>query len=170
MLGTKAEEVFELGRLNGKSSIIVPDKAEMQRRNTERYHHDLQTARHQLKAISSFLKSNLAQDNEPKSEPVQAGTLEALHSTIQEKCSKLYLSTNYSEAAEKGLKSVDDRLRETTGFDKGNEAVGKAGLYFLGAAAPHVDKDFQQAIQLLLMSIHLFRDEKAHTSDAKIDD
>jgi uncharacterized protein (TIGR02391 family) len=170
MLGTNAEKVFELGRLDGKGSVIVPDKAEMQRRNAESYYRDLKTTRHQLKAISSFLKSNLAQDNEPKSKPVQAGTLEALHPTIQEKCSKLYLSTNYSEAAEKGLKSVDDRLRELTGFDKGTDAVGKAGPYFLGTAAPHVDKDFQQAIQFLLMSIHLFRDEKAHTSDAKIDD
>ncbi|MGH7790739.1 MAG: hypothetical protein ACREOB_00350, partial [Thermodesulfobacteriota bacterium] len=37
-----------------------------------------------------------------------------------------------------------------------------------GAAAPHVDKDFNEAVKFLTMAVDRFRNETAHTSDSEI--
>jgi uncharacterized protein (TIGR02391 family) len=93
-----------------------------------------------------------------------------LHPAIKAKCSDLYTSGHYAEAVEKGFKVVRDRLRSLTGYEKGADAFGKGGLHIGGAAAPNVEGDFNEAVKFLLMSIDFFRNEKAHTSDAKITD
>ena len=57
-----------------------------------------------------------------------------------------------------------------TGYETGAEAFGKGKLHIKGAAAPNVDQDFNNAVKFLTMAIDQFRNEKSHTSDAKIDD
>ena len=52
----------------------------------------------------------------------------------------------------------------------GSEAFGKGKLHIRAAAAPHVDGDFNQGAKFLMMAIDMFRNEKSHTSDARIDD
>jgi uncharacterized protein (TIGR02391 family) len=94
--------------------------------------------------------------------------LSTLHPRILEKCSSLYHKREYPEAVEKGFKVVRDRLRELTGFEKGSEAFGKGHLHISGAAANNVDKDFNEGVKYLTMAIDMFRNEKSHTSDAKI--
>ncbi|MFA6450204.1 MAG: TIGR02391 family protein [bacterium] len=61
-------------------------------------------------------------------------------------------------------------LRELTGFEKGSDAFGKSKLHIKGAAAKNVDHDFNEAVKYLAMAIDQFRNEKSHTSNAKIDD
>ncbi len=63
-----------------------------------------------------------------------------------------------------------DKLRKLTGYETGSESFGKGKLHIKGAAATNVDKDFNEAVKFLLMAIDRFRNEKSHTSDAKIDD
>ncbi len=96
-------------------------------------------------------------------------SLDKLHSTIISKCSSLFENREYSEAVEKGFKVVRDKLRQLTSYERGSEAFGKGGLYIKGAAAPHVDEDFNQGVKFLLMAIDMFRNEKSHTSDGNID-
>ena len=91
------------------------------------------------------------------------------HSEIKIKCSQLFDSGNYSEAVEKAFKVVRDKLRLLTSYETGSEAFGKGGIHIKGAVAPHVDRDFNEAVKFLLMSIDFFRNEKAHSSDARID-
>lgn len=93
-----------------------------------------------------------------------------LHRDIYSKCHELYEKGAYAEAAEKGFKVVRDRLRTLTGYETGSEAFGKTKLHVKGAAAQNVDEDFNEAVKFLTMSIDRFRNEKSHTSDAKIDD
>lgn len=93
-----------------------------------------------------------------------------LHPNIYAKCHELYEAKAFAEAVEKGFKVVRDRLRALTGHETGSEAFGKSKLHIRGAAAPHVDEDFNQAVKFLTMAIDRFRNEKSHTSDAKIDD
>jgi len=93
-----------------------------------------------------------------------------LHSSIYEKCYDLYKNKTYAEAVEKSFKVVKDRLRSLTTFESGSDAFGKGKLYIKGAAAPNVDTDFNQAVKFLTMAIDQFRNEKSHTSDAKIED
>jgi uncharacterized protein (TIGR02391 family) len=93
-----------------------------------------------------------------------------LHPSIYEKCYELYKNKTYAEAVEKSFKVVKDRLRSLTTFEAGSDAFGKGNLYIRGAAAPNVDKDFNQAVKFLTMAIDQFRNEKSHTSDAKIED
>lgn len=100
----------------------------------------------------------------------EAFFLSRLHSEIQVKCSSLYNTRAYAEAVEKGFKVVRDRLRQLTGFETGSEAFGKGRLHIKGAAAPNVEKDFNEAVKFLTMAIDQFRNEKSHSSDAKIDD
>ena len=76
----------------------------------------------------------------------------------------------YAEAVEKGFKVVRDKLRKLTGHETGSEAFGKGKLHIKGATATNVDKDFNEAVKFLTMAIDRFRNEKSHTSDAKIDD
>ena len=93
-----------------------------------------------------------------------------IHPRIIEKCGSLYENGEYAEAVEKSFKTVRDRLRDLTGYETGSEAFGKGKLYIQGATAPHVDADFNQAVKFLTMAIDMFRNEKSHTSDARIDD
>jgi len=46
----------------------------------------------------------------------------------------------------------------------------KGRLRIDGASATHVADDFNEAAKFLTMAIDRFRNEKAHTSDANIDD
>jgi len=93
-----------------------------------------------------------------------------LHPEILAKCLKLYEGADYAEAVEKGFKVVRDRLRTLTTFETGSDAFGKGGLRVKGAAAPHVDADFQDGVKFLTMAVDRFRDEKAHTSVGNISD
>lgn len=93
-----------------------------------------------------------------------------LHPQIRSKCEALYASGAFAEAVEKSFKVVRDRLRDLTGYEKGSEAFGKGKLHIRGAAAPHVDSDFNDGAKFLMMAIDMFRNEKSHTSDAKITD
>jgi len=119
--------------------------------------------------ISSFerLKKQLgvqAQTSQTKS------SLSGLHPKIEEKCHSLYEKGEYPEAVEKGFKVVRDRLRSLTSHETGSEAFGKTKLHIKGASAQNVDEDFNEGVKFLTMSIDRFRNEKSHTSDAKIDD
>lgn len=99
-----------------------------------------------------------------------ATALGSLHPEIRARCRKLYESENYAEAVEKGFKVVRDRLRVLSGYETGSEAFGKGGLYIGGAAAAHVDGDFQSGVKFLTMAIDRFRNEKSHTADGNITD
>jgi len=96
--------------------------------------------------------------------------IDTLHPEILAKCRKLYESGDFAEAVEKGFKVVRDRLRTLTTFETGSDAFGRGGLHIKGAAAPHVDDDFQNGVKFLTMAIDRFRNEKAHTADGNIND
>lgn len=96
--------------------------------------------------------------------------LSVLHSEIYAKCQSLFEKAEYPEAVEKGFKVVRDRLRDLTGYETGSEAFGKGKLHIKGAVAKNVDHDFNEAAKFLTMAIDMFKNEKGHTSDAKIDD
>lgn len=95
--------------------------------------------------------------------------LSVLHPEIYIKCRSLFEKAEYSEAVEKGFKVVRDRLRKLTNYETGSEAFGKGKLHIKGAAAENVDYDFNEGVKFLTMAIDKFRNEKSHTSDAKID-
>jgi uncharacterized protein (TIGR02391 family) len=100
-----------------------------------------------------------------------ATAIDSLHPEILSRCRGLFESGNYAEAVEKGFKIVRDRLRALTGYERGFEAFGSKGkLYIEGAAAPHLDKDFQEAVKFLTMAIDFFRNEKSHFADGNISD
>jgi uncharacterized protein (TIGR02391 family) len=99
-----------------------------------------------------------------------ATAMESLHPAISSGCRKLYESGDYAEAVEKGFKIVRDRLRVLTGYETGSEAFGKGKLTIGGAAASHVDDDFQNGVKFLTMAIDRFRNEKSHTADGNISD
>lgn len=96
--------------------------------------------------------------------------LSVLHPDIYAKCQSLFAKEEYPEAVEKGFKVVRDRLRNLTSYETGSEAFGKGKLHIKGAAAQNVDQDFNEGAKFLTMAIDKFRNEKSHTSDAKIDD
>lgn len=96
--------------------------------------------------------------------------INSLHPEIHSRCRTLYASGDYAEAVEKGFKIVRDRLRALTTYETGSEAFGKGNLYVQGAAAPHVDDDFQHGVKFLSMAIDRFRNEKSHTADGNISD
>ena len=104
----------------------------------------------------------------PESEDVTG--LKSLHPEIYSRCRGLYTGGDYAEAVEKGFKVVRDRLRTLTGYETGSEAFGKGKLYIQGAAAEHVDNDFQNGVKFLTMEIDRFRNEKSHTADGNISD
>lgn len=105
----------------------------------------------------------------PSSKPLLTD-LPVLHKEITTKCQGLFEAGEYPEAVEKGFKVVRDRLRDLTGHETGSEAFGKGNLHIKGAAAPNVDKDFNEGVKFLTMAIDYFRNEKSHTSNAAIDD
>lgn len=94
--------------------------------------------------------------------------IESLHPEIYAKCRNLYEGCDYAEAVEKSFKLVRDKLRALTGYETGSEAFGKGHLYVDGAAAAHVDEDFQNGVKFLTMAIDRFRNEKSHTADGNI--
>lgn len=106
-----------------------------------------------------------------KTRPViTSDRLKDLHPEINRKCHELYAKGMYGEAVEKSFKVVRDRLRNLSGYETGSEAFGKGKLHIKGAVATHVDKDFNEGVKFLTMAIDRFRNEKSHSSDAKIDD
>lgn len=100
----------------------------------------------------------------------QPDNLFGIHPEIESKCLSLHNSGAHAEAVEKSFKIVKDKLRNLTGYESGSDAFGKGRLHIKGAAATNVDADFNKAVQFLTMAIDMFRNEKSHTSDAKIDD
>jgi uncharacterized protein (TIGR02391 family) len=119
--------------------------------------------------IASFLeqmKSEQPSDAPDSSTPPR---LESLYPDIAKDCSKLFHEGNYPEAVEKGFKIVRDCLRKKTGEETIVKALGKNHIHFGGAADPAVDKDFQEGVKFLLMSIDFFRNEKAHIPTGNID-
>lgn len=133
-----------------------------------------------LKIGSNYFKSYKNYENEYKKvakeyqEQGQAintshNNLSLLHPDIFSKCQSLFEKAEYPEAVEKSFKVVRDRLRDLTGHETGSEAFGKGNLHVKGATAPNVDEDFNQAVKFLTMAIDMFRNEKSHTSNAKID-
>ena len=102
--------------------------------------------------------------------PNASGLQTDLHPDIYAKCHDLYDKKAFAEAVEKSFKVVRDRLRTLTGYETGSEAFGKSKLHIRGAAASNVDDDFNHGVKFLTMAIDRFRNEKSHTSDAKIDD
>lgn len=115
----------------------------------------------QLKNIMKPDRKAVAADHDP---------LKNMHPQIYAKCHELYEKSAYAEAVEKSFKIVRDRLRKLTGYETGSEAFGKCKLHIKGAAAANVDVDFNNAVKFLTMAIDQFRNEKSHTSDARIDD
>jgi uncharacterized protein (TIGR02391 family) len=103
-------------------------------------------------------------------ESPDAIAIESLHPEIYAKCRNLYEGGDYAEAVEKSFKLVRDKLRALTGYETGSEAFGKGHLYVDGAAATHVDEDFQNGVKFLTMAIDRFRNEKSHTADGNISD
>jgi uncharacterized protein (TIGR02391 family) len=124
---------------------------------------DLEYGIHKLKSLVDGLElaAGTSQD---------ATALESLHPAIYEGCRKLYEGGDYAEAVEKGFKIVRERLRVLTNYETGAEAFGKGKLHIDGAAAPHVDEDFQEGVKFLTMAIDRFRNEKVHTADGNISD
>jgi uncharacterized protein (TIGR02391 family) len=104
----------------------------------------------------------------PESE--DAAGIKSLHPEIYSRCHTLYAAGQYPEAVEKSFKVVRDRLRFLTSHETGSEAFGKGRLYVGGAAASHVDDDFQNGVKFLTMAIDRFRNEKAHVADGNISD
>jgi len=103
-------------------------------------------------------------------ESPDAIAMESLHPEIYSKCRNLYEGGDYAEAVEKSFKLVRDKLRTLTGYETGSEAFGKGSLHVDGAAAPHVEEDFQEGVKFLTMAIDRFRNEKSHTADGNISD
>jgi uncharacterized protein (TIGR02391 family) len=93
-----------------------------------------------------------------------------MHPQVWAKCEELYEAGAFAEAVEKSFKVVRDQMRALTGYEKGSEAFGKGKLHIRGAVAAHVDHDFNEGAKFLLMAIDMFRNEKSHSSDAKIMD
>jgi uncharacterized protein (TIGR02391 family) len=96
--------------------------------------------------------------------------IESLHPEIYTKCRSLYEGGDYAVSVEKSFKLVRDKLRSLTGYETGSEAFGKGNLYVAGAAATHVDEDFQNGVKFLTMAIDRCRNEKSHTADGNISD
>lgn len=148
------------------------------------YHHDTREAQQYVTAGKErsiqlllqavrWLEDELADHGE--AEPVaDTGVAESdlagLHPQVKGKCETLYEAGEYAEAVEKSFKVVRDRLRVLTGHETGSEAFGKGKLHIRGAAASNVDFDFNAGAKFLMMSIDMFRNEKSHTSDARIAD
>jgi len=103
-------------------------------------------------------------------EPQDVAGIKTLHPEIYSRCRTLYEGGEYVEAAEKGFKVVRDRLRTLSAYETGSEAFGKGKLYVEGAAAAHVDDDFQNGVKFLTMAIDRFRNEKSHFADGNIKD
>lgn len=122
------------------------------------------------KLVDRLIKQVEMRSNTNPEPASPSSKLYGIHADIVTKCSSLWDSGAYAEAVEKSFKIVRDRLRTVTGHETGSEAFGKGKLHIKGAAAQNVDSDFNQASKFLMMAIDMFRNEKSHTSDAKIVD
>ena len=120
--------------------------------------------------LTERLAGRLGQKDLPRTPVMNTFSLSGLHPEIFAKCHGLYEHNAFSEAVEKSFKVVRDKLRTLTGYETGSDAFGKGKLFINGAAATNVEEDFNRAVQFLTMAIDRFRNEKSHTSDAKIDD
>lgn len=107
---------------------------------------------------------------QPPAAPVAETKYTSLHPQVRSKCEALYASGAFAEAVKKSFKVVRDRLRDLTGYEKGSEAFAKGKLHIRGAVAPHLDSDVNEGAKFLMMAIDMFRNEKSHTSDARITD
>lgn len=132
------------------------------------------------KSVLKFIKlldrldESISNATPTMSDSAAATPLATLHPEIRAKCEKLYRDGAYPEAVEKSFKIVRDRLRNLTGHETGAKAFGRGNavgksLYIKGAAALNVERDFNEAVKFLTMAIDNFRNEKSHTSDAKIE-
>jgi uncharacterized protein (TIGR02391 family) len=143
----------------------VTERAE---HSTARYtfEHRRSATRAGIRVMESLLEAlPLALSQEP-----DVTAIDSLHPEILSRCRGLFEGGDYAEAVEKGFKVVRDRLRSLTGHETGSEAFGKGSLYVNGAAASHVDDDFQAGVKFLTMAIDRFRNEKSHTADGHIGD
>jgi uncharacterized protein (TIGR02391 family) len=168
LLGVDSDEVKEFRDLSGYSSVTSNDQDRNRRLNQQAYVRDLHAGKSILSGVLEFIKSTSESKN-LDDDVITAGTLDALHPKIKEKCSGLYLGDNYAEAVEKSFKIVRDKLRGLTTYETGSEAFGRGRLYIKGAAATNVDDDFQNGVKFLTMAIDRFRNEKSHTADGKIE-
>jgi uncharacterized protein (TIGR02391 family) len=96
--------------------------------------------------------------------------IDRLNPLIVENCGELFLSGHYSEATINGYKTVRDRFRELTRFEKGSDAFGKGKLYINGSVAEHVDDDRQKGVLHLAIANDCFRNVGAHTSSRLVSD
>jgi uncharacterized protein (TIGR02391 family) len=166
----RKETIAELGRLYDGRDIA--DEFEFATRVSEgsspRYtfpkaKRELEYAIHKLKSLGDGLALAVGTLRD-------ATAIDSLHPDIYSGCRKLYESNDYGEAVEKGFKIVRDRLRSLTSYETGSEAFGKTKLHIDGAAASHVDDDFQNGVKFLTMAIDRFRNEKSHSADGNIRD
>ena len=104
------------------------------------------------------------------SQSPDATAIDSLHPEILSRCRGLFDGGDYGEPVEKSFKVVRDRLRSLTTYETGSEAFGKGKLYIEGAAARHVDDDFQSGVKFLTMVIDRFRNEKSHIAGGYIRD
>ena len=134
-------EIFENALSWG--SVIMPGEG-------PRMHFD---AMSRAMVFLESLKSEPNLDLSPQSSHIniKMESLDNLHPLIKSKCSSLDEKKELSEAVEKGFKVVRDRLRQLSGYETGAEAFGKGKLYIKGAAAIHVDFDFNEGVKFLTM-------------------
>lgn len=100
----------------------------------------------------------------------RTGLVEVLHSRVAAACGRLFIEQHFPQAALQSYIAVKERLRELTGFETTTQALGKGGLYFLGAEADHVDGMYQQQAQFTLMATDAARNRAAHSMPAPIFD
>jgi uncharacterized protein (TIGR02391 family) len=148
---------FEFGAVTGSTELSAPQFTFEYAKRKVRY------GIMQLEGLIERLA--LALPESPDAEGIKS-----LHPEIYSRCRTLYAGGDFAEAVEKSFKVVRDRLRALTSYETGSEAFGKGGLYIQGAAAPHVDDDFQNGVKFLTMAIDRFRNEKSHTADGNISD
>ncbi|MEO8290910.1 MAG: TIGR02391 family protein [Gaiellaceae bacterium] len=122
----------------------------------------------------TFLQELEKEEPVARSSPEPADTallrLEDLHPALMEHCADLYVAGRLADAVERSFRVVRDRLRDLTGYETGSEAFGKGRLRVRGAVQPWVEEDFNEAVRFPTMAIDRFRNEKVHTSDARIDE
>jgi len=157
---------FIVGGMGDVEGSLHPQAA-IEREHHKAYLEQLDTARGLLLAAHDELEKR---DEGKALSPGAQHSLKNLHPEIYNKCHSLYERKAYAEAVEKSFKVVRDRLRKLTGYETGSEAFGRGKLHVDGAAAPNVEQDFNEAVKFLTMAIDRFRNEKSHTSDARIVD
>ena len=145
--------------------------AEVQKYLTEGIAKSLQLLQQAIRGLEEDLQYQISgAEEKPADTTLPFDTRYGIHPAIAGKCTTLLTAGQYPEAVEKSFKVVRDRLRTLTGYETGSDAFGKGRLWVDGAAAKHVEDDFNQGVKFLMMAIDMFRNEKSHTSDGNIDD